>query len=252
MVAAARVFGDQVGSAASVFLAFQSGAGELGQHPPDDGSVHWPERFRPLARLSVHWRPARRSPFPGEPARGLELALVPDDRYGYRRFLWPLATGFRRRLVGRLWLLLGGSLCERAADRVRRLLIRDCPLIRERPLIWGRRGRLSGLAPGVPRCLGGPLRLRRSGLRGWLANGRGRLLIRGRRGRLADGTLELAPGVPGWVGGPFRLHVGGLLGPRRWPFRLRFGRLSCLRPGCSGPQAGPISSLRSPFRCPWP
>jgi hypothetical protein len=134
MVTAARVFGGQVGPAAPVFLA---DAGELGQHPPDDGSVHWPEAVTATCSLICSLAPGTAVTLPAEPTRGLELALVPDDRYGYRRFLRPLATGFRRRLVGRLWLLLGGSLCGRAADRLRRLLIRDCPLIRERPLIWG-------------------------------------------------------------------------------------------------------------------
>jgi hypothetical protein len=67
MLAAARVFGDQEGSAAPVFLAFQAGAGELGQHPPDDGSVHWPGVVTVTCSLAGSLAPGAAVTLPAEP-----------------------------------------------------------------------------------------------------------------------------------------------------------------------------------------
>src|SRR6266516_6029070 len=47
---------------------------------------------------------------PAERGRPRELASVPDDRYGYRRFFRPPDGGFWRRLPGWLWRLLAGGL----------------------------------------------------------------------------------------------------------------------------------------------
>ena len=51
-------------------------------------------------------------------------ALVPDYRYGYRRFFRALPSGFRRRLSGLLLLLRGR--CRRLASGPGRLLILRC------------------------------------------------------------------------------------------------------------------------------
>ena len=77
MVAAARVFGDQVGSAASVFLAFQSGAGELGQHPPGDGSVHWPGVVTATCWLVCSLAPGTAVTHPAEPGQRAWAGLSP-------------------------------------------------------------------------------------------------------------------------------------------------------------------------------